>query len=100
MLGTFNPECTAEEIAAYEKAKQLFDPVETERIAREQCGKGRPLADNLRRISQPEGYDGMRWPCQLDSTMRYDQLVDLWLHAPDRKAITLAANRMDRALLA
>jgi hypothetical protein len=36
---------SAEEIALYEKAKQLFDPAETERILRDQRGKGVPLAE-------------------------------------------------------
>jgi hypothetical protein len=45
LLGTFTPKFSADELAGYEKAKKLFDPVETERIAREQHGQGRPLAE-------------------------------------------------------
>jgi len=44
-LGTFTPAMSAEEIALYEKAKQLFDPEETERILRDQRGQGVPLAE-------------------------------------------------------
>ena len=44
-LGTFTPALSAEEAALYERAKQLFDPAETERILREHRGQGRPLAE-------------------------------------------------------
>jgi hypothetical protein len=44
-LGTFTPAMSADEIALYEKAKQLFDPEETERIIARERGMGRPLAE-------------------------------------------------------
>jgi hypothetical protein len=45
VLGTFTPAMSAEEIALYERAKQLFDADEIERILRDQRGQGVPLAE-------------------------------------------------------
>jgi len=45
VIGTFTPNVSTEEQALYEKVKKLFDPAETERILREERGKGIPLAE-------------------------------------------------------
>ena len=54
LLGTFTPRLTAEEYAIYEKVKQLFDPAETDRIAKEYHGKGRPLAEFWKELEARE----------------------------------------------
>ncbi len=45
VLGIYTPSSLTEEEQAYEKARQLFDRVDMERIFAEQHGKGRPLAE-------------------------------------------------------
>jgi hypothetical protein len=50
ILGTFMPSLSVEEQVLYEKVKQLFDPAETERILREERGKGIPLAEFWKKL--------------------------------------------------
>ncbi len=49
LLGYFTPRVQAE-AEMYERAKALFDPVETERIAGTERGQGRPLQEFLREL--------------------------------------------------
>ncbi len=54
LLGTYTPYVSPELLAAYEKAKSLFDPVETKRRREEQRGEAKPFIDMIRRLESGE----------------------------------------------
>jgi hypothetical protein len=54
LLGHYTPFVSAEERAAYEKAKTLFDPVEIERRMKEGAGKGVSLKEIMQRLQSLE----------------------------------------------
>lgn len=54
VLGHFTPLVSAEELALYEQAEVLFDPVEVERRLKEQAGKGVSLAEIMQRLRSLE----------------------------------------------
>ncbi len=54
VLGHFTPLVSAEELALYEKAEKLFDPLEVERRLKAQAGKGVSLEEIMRRLRSRE----------------------------------------------
>ena len=54
LLGTYTPYVSAEERAAYEKARSLFDPVEMKRRMETQGGEAKPFAEMIRRLEAGE----------------------------------------------
>lgn len=54
VLGQFVPFVSAEELALYEKAKTLFDPMEVERRLKAQAGKGVSLEEIMQRLRSQE----------------------------------------------
>ena len=54
VLGHYTPAPPQGEQALYEKAKSLFDPAETARIAEAERGQGLPLDEALRQIRSGE----------------------------------------------
>jgi hypothetical protein len=54
LLGHYIPFVSLEERARYEKARELFDPVEIERRLREEGGKGIPLSEFSARMHAQE----------------------------------------------
>jgi hypothetical protein len=54
VMGHYTPHVTAETRAAYERAKTLFDPAETERRIAAEHGKGIPLSEFWARLRAQE----------------------------------------------
>ncbi|MGC1649687.1 MAG: hypothetical protein WA741_28010 [Candidatus Sulfotelmatobacter sp.] len=54
LLGHYTPYVSPEVLAAYEKARTLFDPAEMQRRRESAKGQGRPFSEVIRRLQAEE----------------------------------------------